>query len=71
MRRDANNLIIKVEDNGRAKSKSPPEKGHGIGLTNVRDRLAGRFGAAARLETEVSEDGFAGTLTLPLDTHND
>lgn len=70
-RRDANKLILRVQDNGRAKSKSPPENGHGIGLTNVRDRLAARFGAAARLETEADGNGFTVTLTLPLDTHNE
>ncbi len=70
-RRDGNNLILTVQDNGRAKTKSPSENGHGIGLTNVRDRLAARFGSAARLETHADEHGFAVTLTLPLETSND
>jgi two-component system, LytTR family, sensor kinase len=70
-RRDQNNLILTVQDNGRAKTKSPSENGHGIGLANVRDRLAARFGGAARLETHADEQGFAVKLTLPLETTND
>lgn len=70
-RREGGNLILTVRDNGCAKTKSPSENGHGIGLANVRDRLAARFGDAARLETQASEDGFAVKLTLLLDTHDD
>jgi two-component system, LytTR family, sensor kinase len=70
-RRDAGTLILTVQDNGRAKTKSPSENGHGIGLTNVRDRLAARFGDAAKLETQASEDGFVVKLTMPLDNRND
>jgi two-component system, LytTR family, sensor kinase len=65
------NLILTVKDNGRAKTKSPSENGHGIGLTNVRDRLAARFGDAAKLETQANEEGFAVILTMPLDNRND
>ena len=70
-RRDGCNLILSVSDNGRANTKSPSKNDHGIGLANVRDRLAARFGGKARLETQTSDDGFTVKLTMPLDNHND
>ncbi|MEK6636774.1 MAG: histidine kinase [Pseudomonadota bacterium] len=69
--REGGNLILVVQDNGHAKTKPPSENDHGIGLANVRDRLAARFGDVARLETRVDENGFSVKLTLPLDTRND
>jgi two-component system, LytTR family, sensor kinase len=68
--REGGTIILSVRDNGRAKTKSPSENGHGIGLVNVRDRLAARFGDAARLETCADDKGFVVTLRLPVDGHN-
>ena len=70
-RREGDSLILTVHDNGRAKTRSPSENGHGIGLANVRDRLAARFGAAARLETRTDEIGFTAEITLPLGARYD
>ena len=70
-RRDGNMLVLTVRDNGRGTTKAPSENGHGIGLTNVRDRLAARFGDAATLSTKREDSGFNAELRLPLETAND
>ena len=69
-RRDGGSLILTVQDTGGGKNKGSVKDGHGIGLTNVRDRLAARFGAAARLETLADDSGFTAILTLPLERDN-
>jgi two-component system, LytTR family, sensor kinase len=66
-RREGASLILTVHDNGRAKTNSPSENDHGIGLANVRDRLAARFGDAARLDLHADNLGFRAELTIPLD----
>jgi two-component system, LytTR family, sensor histidine kinase AlgZ len=43
-----------------------PSSRSGIGLTNVRRRLEARYGTAAKLEVEASEDVYRVTLTLPV-----
>jgi two-component system, LytTR family, sensor histidine kinase AlgZ len=43
-----------------------PSSRSGIGLTNVRRRLEARYGTAAKLEVEASEDIYRVTLTLPV-----
>jgi two-component system, LytTR family, sensor kinase len=68
--RQGGNIMLTVHDNGNARTKSPPKDGHGIGLANVRDRLAARFGNAAWIATRASDTGFTVTLTLPLDEQN-
>jgi signal transduction histidine kinase len=67
-------LRITVSDNGpgftAAGASRPERQGGGYGLVNVRERLAGHFGDAARLD--VSRDDAAGRtaviLSLPLVT---
>jgi sensor histidine kinase YesM len=47
------------------------DKGSGIGLANVRDRLDARYGSAARIEWHVPfEGGFVVDLTLPAVRHD-
>jgi two-component system, LytTR family, sensor kinase len=65
-RREGGHLVLAVEDDGRAKTKVPDAQSHGIGLANVRDRLAARFGDAARIEIRSDADGFSVILTLPI-----
>jgi two-component system, LytTR family, sensor kinase len=69
--RDGDMLILTVADNGRGTTKAPLENGHSIGLANVRDRLAARFGDAATLATKRQDSGFIVELRLPLETAND
>jgi two-component system, LytTR family, sensor kinase len=59
-------MIIKVIDDGEP-MLSGDDKGSGIGLANVRDRLEARYRSAASLEAGPIEGaGFVATLTLPL-----
>ncbi len=68
--RAANGLVtIVVADDGKG-AASAGEGGGGIGLANVRDRLAARFGPNASLSSEApAEGGFRVTLTIP-EVHN-
>ncbi len=45
-----------------------PASRSGIGLANVRQRLEARYGKAARLEVEASDDIYRVTMTLPVKT---
>ncbi|HEY9023035.1 MAG TPA: histidine kinase, partial [Burkholderiaceae bacterium] len=67
-RRQGEQLVLQVSDDGvglLAASKVP-SKGRGIGLTNVRDRLAGLYGDAARLSVQQrGERGVCARIELP------
>ena len=59
-------MVIKVIDDGEPIG-ADHDKGNGIGLANVRDRLEARYRSAASLETLLKDGGgFVATLTLPL-----
>ena len=61
-------LEIVVCDSGAANASPPDDKGHGIGLANVRDRLAARFGDAARLDAgPLPDGGWRAAIHLPLE----
>jgi len=63
-------LNIIVSDDGDV-IPSDQDKGSGIGLANVRDRLDARYGSAARIEWHVPfEGGFVVDLTLPAVRHD-
>jgi len=65
--RDGARLLISVRDNGVGLPEAASRR-EGFGLAQVRERLATRYGAAARLELQAAESG--GTLArvvLPLD----
>ena len=58
-------LRMIVEDTGRGFSETP---GTGVGLTNIRERLAALYGEAAKLTLEARvPHGVAATIELPLD----
>jgi two-component sensor histidine kinase len=63
-------LNVSVSDDGAAAPGSASlYEGNGIGLVNVRDRLAARFGASGRLDVtqaEQGEEGFVARLTMPV-----
>ena len=62
-------LVLAVTDDGPVGTGH--EGGTGIGLANVRSRLAARFGDAARVESgPLPAGGYASVLTLPI-TRND
>jgi two-component system LytT family sensor kinase len=59
-------LHVSVSDDGDV-LPSEKDKGSGIGLVNVRDRLAARFGDAGRLSAHArAEGGFVVELSLPV-----
>lgn len=65
-------LILTVTDNGPGPSQ--PDRAdngpHGIGLANVRDRLAARFGERASIaHGAIADGGYRVCLTLPLMRH--
>jgi hypothetical protein len=63
----AGELILKVVNKGSGEVGSdPPRPSTGIGLANIRQRLAIGYGEGARLETEKLEKGFSATIRLPL-----
>lgn len=60
-------LALTVEDDGVGFGAS--QSGTGIGLTNIRERLAQLYGDAAALALKARpEGGVAATITLPLET---
>ena len=67
------NLLLTVEDDGQAPADMPllpSEKGHGVGLRNVCERLAARFGEAATCHYGArAEGGFRVALSMPLRMH--
>jgi signal transduction histidine kinase len=63
-RREADLLVLEVADTGLGEGSSP---GSGFGLTQVRERLAAVYGAAASLQfTAVPGTGATATIRLPL-----
>jgi hypothetical protein len=63
-RRD-DQLVLTVSDTGTAVEGVPAAQGFGIGLGNVRERLADRYGDTARLDVSKSPGLFVATITLP------
>ena len=59
-------LVVEISDDGIGVTE-PHDHGGGIGLANVRDRLAARFGEkAAMMSGPRPGGGFAVTLTMPI-----
>lgn len=66
-REEYGRLVITVADNGQPAPDHAPERpGHGIGLTNVRQRLEARFGNEASIVSGPVPKGYATQLRLPL-----
>ena len=62
-RRSAEGLRFVIENS--FDPEAPSTRRNGIGLANVRDRLAARYGNAARMEVEVEGEQYRVTLSLP------
>jgi hypothetical protein len=67
-RREGDDLILSVSDNGRAAASADPARpaGTGVGLDNTRRRLDVLYGRKARLETIAYDDGFTAIVRLPI-----
>ncbi|MDG6079443.1 sensor histidine kinase [Erythrobacter litoralis] len=61
-------LVLRVTDDGPGACQANGQ-GFGIGLANVRDRLAARFGNTAGVEFGPTADGYETTLELPMVRH--
>jgi sensor histidine kinase YesM len=60
-------LCLMVEDDGSGIDGAPTSGGTGVGLANVRERLAAHYGNRARLDVAARPaGGTVVTLTLPL-----
>jgi hypothetical protein len=64
-RREDGELVVTVEDDGRASGNAVAGVGTGVGLQNVRQRLSALYGDAASLVSAARDRGFAATIRLP------
>ena len=64
-REECGRLVISVEDDGPG-SLDGHSNGHGIGLTNVRQRLEARFGKEAAVASGRTAQGYATHIRMPL-----
>jgi hypothetical protein len=64
-RREGDDLILSVSDNGGAVS-GPRPSGTGVGLDNTRRRLEVIYGPRGRVETLAHDDGFTVLLRVPV-----
>ena len=66
-REEYGRLVVTVADNGGgATMNEDPRPGFGIGLTNVEQRLAARFGDEATIVSGRTSEGYATHVRLPL-----
>ena len=67
-REEYGRLVVTVSDNGKGagRRKAEPREVFGIGLVNVRDRLAARFGDEATIVSGPTSAGYATEIRLPL-----
>lgn len=64
--RDGLDLVLRVTDDGPGPNDPPAEVTTGVGLMNLRERLASLYGARGRLELGATPDGGAvATVRLP------
>lgn len=62
---EAGKLVVTVTDSGAGRRTSDSGSGDGIGLKNVRERLANHFGDDAALTISLSENGSVVRIELP------
>jgi LytS/YehU family sensor histidine kinase len=66
--KDEERLIVAVVDTGRGLAGVTPHPGQGVGLANVRERLAALFGARGRFSLEeVAPRGARATIEIPVE----
>jgi len=67
-REEYGRLVVIVSDDGRGSGERHSEvrAGHGIGLTNVRERLQARFGREASMVSGAASQGYVTQLRMPM-----
>ena len=65
-REEYGRLVLTVSDDGHGADGGEARAGHGIGLTNVRERLGARFGDAASIVSGPSPGGYSTQLRMPI-----
>lgn len=65
-RRDGEELIVTVEDDGRGAGSAVKAGGAGVGLQNIRQRLTALYCENASLTAARRNPGFAATIRLPV-----
>lgn len=65
-RREGDELVVTVEDDGRGAGNAVKTGGAGVGLQNVHQRLTALYGDAALLTAARRNPGFIATIRLPL-----
>jgi LytS/YehU family sensor histidine kinase len=60
--------LLKVEVENDTDPDTPPRKGNGIGLVNVRERLAAAYGHQASVHCTHENNKYRVALTLPAET---
>lgn len=66
-RRLGGDLVLSVADDGLGVRVAPPPGSTGLGLANLRERLATLYGTRARLKVDDSHPGTRATVVLPVD----
>lgn len=67
--REGDRLVVDVVDTGRGIVDAPAQRGGGVGLANVRKRLAALYGPRGRFTlSPVEPRGTRATLEIPIDT---
>ena len=61
---------VRVEERGQGGKVGPAEPGHGLGLTNTRERLRARYGADATLTLQVDPEGNGSSAEIVLPNAN-
>ena len=65
-RREGEELVVVVEDDGRGAGNAVKTGGAGVGLQNIRQRLTALYGESASLNAARLHPGFAATIRLPV-----
>ena len=67
-RRAEDAVVVTVSDTGRGFGGTSPAQGGGVGLTNIRERLAALYGSRGRFTLEpMTPRGARATLALPFE----
>ncbi len=68
---DAQHGRLKVRVENARPTQSPPSRGLGLGLANVRERLRASYGDRASMDVKEASGSFAVEISIPLQTSND